>query len=301
MSNTDLLIRPVVNQNTTPPAVAAVTGVGAATIPTLTVTVTPSVVAATTSVGQIFPPPVGQALGVWTGVFRDEFTGTSVTVLDSNQTTGGTVRLSPGGPIWKAWYPNDAVGDGTQHSNNGAAEKEYYDYTALSLDGVSTLTITATNDGVHSGVGLPYTSGLIQSNPSFNPVFGYFECRLKVQSASGSWPAFWMAASSFAWPPEFDIYEDSNNSTSNYEVSNFTSGHTVFGNVITSDATAYHVYGFKWASGVATWYLDGVQVANETNAGSVPSGAMYLLCNLAVNNTNTSTFSMQVDYIRAWQ
>ena len=259
---------------------------------------TTSVASSTSAAAVPFPNPVGQSPGVWTGVFRDEFMGSSVRVLDSDQTTGGTVRLSPGGPIWKAWYPNDAVGDGNQHSNNPGTELEYYDFSGLSLDGASTLTLTATHDNLHGS--LSYTSGMIQSSPTFNPLYGYFEARMKLPAVSGSWPAFWMISSSFEWPPEFDIMENFG-APGSYECSNQARGRSVFADHISVDVTQWQVYGFKWSAGYATWYLNGTQVADETNSASVSSVSMYLVANLAVRNADTASFAAQVDYIRGWQ
>src|SRR6478609_4165774 len=109
-------------------------------------------------------------LSGWTLKMSEEFGG-SMTVLDS---PNGLVKFRSDGPTWKCWYPNDTVGDGNQHSNNPGTEKEWYDTSRVSLVS-GALQFDAVQDNVHSGVGLPYTSGLIQSNPSFNQKYGFFE------------------------------------------------------------------------------------------------------------------------------
>jgi beta-glucanase (GH16 family) len=228
----------------------------------------------------------------------EEFGG-SLTVLDSNQTTGGFVKFRSDGPTWKAWYPNDTVGDGNQHSNNPGTEQEYYDISGITMSGTE-LVLTATKDNVHSG--LPYTSGMIQSNPSFNPLYGFAEARIKCPATDGSWPAFWMIDSAYAWPPELDIMENFGDATT-YKVSNWSGSSSVFGQVVNTSVTSYHTYGLNWQSGSIQWYLDGSVVATET---AFPSAAvtspLYVVLNMAVRTTNTATpQAMQVDYVRFWQ
>lgn len=249
--------------------------------------------AVTTGSPGSLPDPVGQPAGTWTPVFNDEFNATAVTVVDA---PSGLVRFGPG-PIWKAWYPNELVGDGNAHTNNPGTEVEYYDISGLSVGG-GNLTLTATHDNAHAG--FAYTSGMIQSNPSFNASFGYAEARLKAPGVSGSWPAFWMIPASYSWPPEFDIFENFG-AANEYKVSDFNDGHTVFGNPITTDVTQWHVYGLKWGPAVLEWYLDGSLVAREGTTNTIPSEPMYLVVNLAATNTDNPSFSLQVDYVRFWQ
>jgi beta-glucanase (GH16 family) len=239
------------------------------------------------------PDPVGQPAGQWTLKFQDEFNASSVTILDA---ANGLVSFGSG-PTWKAWYPNDAVGDGDQHSNNPGTELEYYATSALSVSN-SVVSFNATHDNAHSGYS--YTSGMLQSNPSFNAQYGYAESRIKSPGVSGSWPAFWMIASAYEWPPEVDIYENFGD-TGSYKASNFGSGATVMGDQIDTTVTNWHVYGLKWTSTHLYWYLDGSLVDTETNSASVPQELMYLVVNLAVRNTDTNTFSLETDYVRFWQ
>lgn len=243
--------------------------------------------------GTTNPDPVGQAAGVWNLVFRDEFEASSVNVVDA---ANGLVKFGAG-PTWQAWYPNDAVGDGNKHSNNPGTELEYYDISGLSVAN-SILTLTATKDGAHAGY--PYTSGMIQSNPSFNPLYGYAEARIKLTAGAISWPAFWMISSTYEWPPEVDIFEDFGDGA-HYLVSNYGSGATVHGTNVDAITTDWRTYGLKWTATKLVWYCDGVAVATENVAGSVPKVPLYLVCNLAVNNNDAASYTTQVDYIRFWQ
>ena len=236
---------------------------------------------------------MGQPAGKWSLKFDDEFTATSVTTVDAS---AGLVRFGSG-PTWKAWYPSDAVGDGNQHSNNPGTEIEYYAISGISV-GSGILTLTANHDNAHRGY--PYTSGMIQSNPSFNAEYGYAEARIKAPVVSGSWPAFWMIASAQEWPPEVDIFENFGD-PGFYKVSNFGDGAAVLGNRIDTSVASWHIYGLKWTPTTLQWYLDGHVVATESNVNSVPKEKMYLVVNTAVDGTGAGSFSTQVDYVRYWQ
>lgn len=234
----------------------------------------------------------------WTLAMSEEF-GDAITVTDA---PNGLIRFRNGGPLWRAWYPDSAAflaqTPGGAHTNNPGTELEYYDTSQVSLVG-GALNLAAVQDSVHSG--LPYTSGMIQCNPAFNPTYGVFEARLKVDGRAGSWPAWWMIPSSYEWPPEFDIMENFGSSTT-YKMSNWYGATSVWDQSQATTCTSYHTYGLKWTSNSAVWYLDGTVVATETNIpGSIPTVPMYVVMNLAVRGTDYTSYSMQVDYIRCWQ
>lgn len=237
--------------------------------------------------------PVGKT--GWNLTFSDEFG--SMTIIDA---AAGRVRF--GGPEWHAWYPDNHPGFIAQgavgpHTNNAGTELEYYDTTGLSVAS-SVLTLTARSESSFSGY--PATSGMIQSNPSYNPLYGYAEARIRCNLGSGAWPAFWMIAASYVWPPEIDIMEDFNNGTA-YFVSNYGPGHTIMQSAVGATLSAWNVYGFEWAAGVAKWYLNGSLTTTETVGSSVPNEPMYLVLNQAVNATLSGSVSCDIDYVRYWQ
>jgi hypothetical protein len=248
-----------------------------------------------------FPDPVGQAPGVWAGVFRDEFTASTIKVLDP---ANGLVQLSPGGPTWGTWWPSTLLVDTPTppagvHAGIG---KEYWDYTKAATDGGSNAVLTATQDFVHSGVGFNYTSALLHSSFAFNQLYGYFETRMYAPGVSGSWPSFWMLPSNYGphSPPEIDIFENFGDAGF-YKASNFGSGSTVFADVINTPINAWHVYGLKWTATQIIWYLDGVAVASESTVSAIPTAPMFVLCQLSVISETTPTFQLLVDYVRCWQ
>ena len=57
---------------------------------------------------------------------------------------------------------------------------------AVTLDGQGHLAITTTQ------VGETYHTGMIGTQGKFERAFGYFECRVKLQTQVGHWSAFWM-------------------------------------------------------------------------------------------------------------
>lgn len=254
-----------------------------------------------------FGDPVGQSAGLWTPVFGDDFTGTSVTVVDA---PSGLVQLSPGGPLWQGWYykwPSFvAQSPGGAHTNTNDAS--YYALSQLSVAS-SVLTLSS----VHSATGgLPYTSGMICSlldnGGGFSQQFGYFEARIRVNSADTTlWPAFWMLNAGYvnsSTKCELDIFERnpavSTSTTLFNAITNTGSddSHQISPNV---DMTQWHVYGASWNAGGATGYLDGVQVATSTNSMPDP---MCLMADLAAYAPSTPAFAnatMDVDYIRAWK
>lgn len=238
--------------------------------------------------------PVGQASG-WALTFSDEFTRTS---LD---------RLK-----WDPWYPDTAFWNATSpggHLTN-TGEPEAYDPSAISFDGSSIMTFTYSNQSVVSGI--PHKSGMVTSYPSFNQLYGYFEASIKMPTAAGMFPAFWMDPQDQSWPPELDIMESKSgtavSSAAHWGTS--SANHQYATNSSTFAATAissgqFHTYGALWEAGRFRTFVDGVQVWDFQSA-NVAAKAMYLICNLAGDPQNfpaagVMPFQMQVDYIRAWK
>jgi beta-glucanase (GH16 family) len=240
---------------------------------------------------QVFPDPVGQTPGVWTGVFRDEFTGGS---LDTSK--------------WDYAFPNlsfyTANPNGGRFTNDNSNEGESVALSQISFD-ANGLVLTAIHQA-QSGVSTkPYTSGMISSYPAFTATSGYFEAKMQTPLVGGMWSAFWMTPVS-TWPPEFDIFEQYGNRTQ-YLANTFrTSDNASISTAITSDASQWHVYGFKWTPTAQTWFLDGTQVTQVTDATYMTTTPMYLIVDLAINTTdvnlNPANYpqSIHCRYVRAW-
>lgn len=258
--------------------------------------------------GAVPPPfsadPVGQGAGIWTPVWGDEFTGSSVAVLDP---TAGQVQLSPGGPVWQTWYPawerfldQDPGGN---HTNT--SDLSYMALSQVSLGAVASC-VTLTSAHTTTVAGLPYTSGMIQSLPDglpgFSQQFGYFEARLRISSTADGdlWPAWWMANSTVnIWPPEIDIFEWISGDPTAYNFNIFQTTTPETNTPDVSNLTNFHVFGCKWAPNSVVGYLDGVQVASSTLDLETPQ---YLLLDLASRTGAThSSATMDIDYVRVWK
>ena len=263
----------------------------------------------------VTPPahdPVGQSPGVWTLQAWDDFDG-PMTTIDA---TNGLVKF--GGKkrdgsdlIWRGWYPPspDMLSQspaGNRCTSPGYAV-EYYDLSALSVAS-SILSLTATYATTPYSPTLTYIAGMIQCNDSFNPVYGYAEARIACPAAQGSWPAFWLPASDWSWPPEIDVFEMLNDDTSQFQITTWNIAGATQGN-LSADAhaatmTDFNVFGLRWTPSDLTFYLNGTQVAQDTNTADIPNQGMYLVVDTAIRPTNNPAdypSVVQVDYVRFWQ
>ena len=109
--------------------------------------------------------------------------------------TGTQGWMTQGGAYWR-----------TLSSNN---EAEYYSDSSVGVnpfsDSNGVLTITAAPGS--NPLGLPYKSGIITTEKSFNFEYGLVEVSAKLPAGNGLWPAIWLLPSSLGWPPEIDIME----------------------------------------------------------------------------------------------
>ena len=234
--------------------------------------------------------PVGMS-GFGDPVFSDEFRAGS---LDTDK----WIPHYPDTPFWNATTP----GGHLTNSN----EPQGYDLSAITFDADgAVLNMTAENTAVPE---LAYTSGMLCSYPSFNPLFGAFEARMKLTDTEGAWPAFWMDCTDQTWPPEIDWME--NDGKVSYNLQTYHSFHyprpTPGGN--TSSVYGYsqdvgsqwHTFGGLWEPDRIRWYVDGVVVKDLTT--SYANKQMYLICNFAGRPGTTPQVpaNVNVDYIRAW-
>lgn len=174
-----------------------------------------------------------------------------------------------------------------------------------------------------------YTSGLIQSYDKWAQLYGYFEARIKLPTARGLWPAFWMMpdrgkdSGLDMWARrttsnqgmEIDILEHltewgpgRNNVATHWD--GYDADHKSWGTThiyFGPTPDGWHTFGLLWEPGKLTWYIDGkkVQVWENDRIASVPA---YLKLNIqmggwATGNVDNASLpdSMQVDYVRAWQ
>ena len=236
--------------------------------------------------------PVAMAQG-WQLVWQDEFNGSI-------------------GPDWVFETGNGSGGWG----NN---EQQYYRRENATVEN-DALVITAKREDFG---GMRYTSARMKTQGKKNFRFGRIEARIKLPSALGLWPAFWMLGSnitSVGWPAcgEIDIMEMAGGGTRENTINGTIhwdfNGHASFGGTTSGThwPDTYHIYAIEWEPAEIRWFVDGVQyvTANITiNNTEEFSRPMFLLLNLAVGGTfpgnpdSTTVLPQQmlVDYVRVYQ
>ena len=228
--------------------------------------------------------------GAWVLAFRDEFNDTELNTRkwDWKYPRSGDMRYSNWNNGEAQWY---------QHEN--VIER----HGKLRLRALRERTVSP-----YSGRTFHYTSGMIQSKPSFNFRYGYMEARVRLPRGSGFWPAFWTWPSNEQWPPEIDAMEFYGDAPSRAYLTYHGEDRST-GTVISSrDWTdEWHTFAVDWRPGFLTWYVDGV--ARKVVADA-PALDTYLIANLAIANgdrapapTAATQFprALKIDYIRVWQ
>jgi autotransporter-associated beta strand protein len=161
---------------------------------------------------------------------------------------------------------------------------------------------------------LDYTSGAINTSGKLNLTSGYIEASMKMDNTVGSWPAFWTAAVSGAWPPEIDIMEfplgapslTANQYFLDYHYSGGANQQKSGGPNLTS---GFHTYAVDWSSTAMDFYFDGTRVRHITDQAQIAqASSMYLILNHAVGGWSgtpaaNSEFPVdfQIDWVRVWQ
>jgi beta-glucanase (GH16 family) len=250
----------------------------------------------------------------WSLVVSEEFNH-NPTILNE-----WLLRFHQGGIAWSTRYPDwlAYLGAGnTLHTGNaGLPEQQYY-----AREGVSTadgaLRLTAQRLPIapvlnpYNGFsgGFRYVSGQINSWPTHNQLYGFFEARVKLPGGLCQWPAFWMFPEE--WDPaqyhEIDMMEcfedDSITTFSSHEVGTTLPGLTPYG---LGPVTSWHTYGVAWTATELIFFGDGVAGGAEGNVAAVPQIPMFPILNLATRPQATNAdyperMVMEVDYIRIWE
>src|SRR6478735_645236 len=233
--------------------------------------------------------------------FADEFDSTSLDLTKWNYQPGD------GCPVNCGWGNNELEYYTTSTNNVSVANGE--------------LTITARYEPNYNGTGKNYTSGKLVTLGKFSQTHGKIEARIKMPSAQGVWPAFWMLADNTNWPStgEIDIIECKGlNPTTGYSTLHYGSkangSHLQSGTTWTYPATlsaGFHVYAIEWDATTVRWYLDGVLKYTVTKTQATKKGTwpfssqnFYIILNVAVGgnfagSVNSAQYpvSMVVDYV----
>lgn len=221
--------------------------------------------------------PLGQS-GTWSILFSDEFNGTSV---DTSK--------------WSFTSSAESNCDANGCSNPGNQQLEYNQGKNCTVSG-GLLTITAKRE---TAGGRPWTSCMLHSKPQFKTMF--LETRAKLPAKKGFWPGFW------TWngpQDEVDVFEYYSDNKTKLYLTDRTGGNSGCIHDLTFDPTAgFHTYAAYMDGNTVTWYIDGQRVCNGPGS---PKQAASILLDMFVYekippDAATTSETMQVDYIRAWQ
>ena len=221
------------------------------------------------------------------------------------------------------WRPNFG-GDPTQAANYQLPQNgEQQVYTAPDFQGTAghplgynpfsisggVLTITAEKlapQDSPQAFGATYSSGLLATRGIFEQKYGYFETRMAIPNAKGTWPAFWMVPDPNGRGVEADIAENIAIDTRVDHVRAYDGQVAAYADALKiGDPSGFHTYGMLWTPQTVTFYYDDVAVYRApTPAGW--TDPMYMIVNMAIGGyggpPDAAAFpaSMQVDYVRAY-
>jgi beta-glucanase (GH16 family) len=167
-----------------------------------------------------------------------------------------------------------------------------------------------------------YTSSMVQWT-SFNFLYGTVEVRAQIPNTS-LWPAIWLLGANCQasnihsadnvgacnWyasgSDEVDIAEFApNDATSRENV--YANGNKSFScgsGPETGGDGQFHVYTFTWAPSGLSWAVDGHTNCTQSNTAYVPTKPMFLMLNIASNNSATPRGlpqNMVIDYVKVTQ
>ncbi|WP_299439030.1 carbohydrate-binding protein [uncultured Aquimarina sp.] len=232
-------------------------------------------------------------------IFNDEFSGNSVDLNKWSFDNGD------GCPTLCGW---------------GNAEEQWYQPENTTVQN-GNLIITTKNE---SAGGKQFTSSKLITSGKFNSKYGRYEASIKLPSAGGIWPAFWMLPENGNWPftGEIDIMEsqhknpESIGGTVHYSNGGWQYNGREF-NAGLDLSAGFHEYAVEWEPTEIRWYVDDqlyhtVTPANTVDPWPFSEGDWYLILNVAVGGPGTPytgnipptpadyPTQMEVDYVRVY-
>ena len=175
---------------------------------------------------------------------------------------------------------------------------------------------------------VPMITGGIKSQKKFGFTYGKVECRAKVESWVGTFPAIWLMPEnqSAGWPScgEIDIFEAVDGQQTaygtvhshwTYDLGHKNDPRSAFNTSCSMDR--YHTYGLEWDERSLRWYVDGKLMGtytksasqNALNQGQWPFDKhFYLILNQSVGNGSWArpadenhTYEFFIDWVRVYQ
>jgi beta-glucanase (GH16 family) len=225
----------------------------------------------------------------WKLTFSTDFPGTS---LDTS--------------TWAECYPYTMAAPGCTNFGN-ADEAEWYLPAQVHVENGKLALVaqrTPTEGADANGNPKTYTcrSGMVTTYPSVHFKYGFVQVVARLPFGKGLWPAIWLIPENGSWPPEIDIAEhwDTESvvkATLHYGKQNKQTR----GTVTFPDADqGWHTYSLSWTQSRISVYYDNKLALTTTK--NVPQLAMYLLLDLADENTTPGSCSgtMYVKSVNIW-
>ncbi len=168
--------------------------------------------------------------------------------------------------------------------------------------------------------GMPFYSGILNTQRTFSHQFGYIEFRASVPgNFVGVGGSLWLLPADGSWPPEIDVNEwggingDGINRT--HPVAIVDTGEWPPNNSVYNVTDQnFHTWSLDWRANGIDWYQDGVKINGGTSPPGMLSQPMYLILQMnsgqgppvsdfdngVINNPGGLPVFMQIDYVRWW-
>ena len=172
-----------------------------------------------------------------------------------------------------------------------------------------------------------YATGFLETYGKWTQRYGYFEARMKLPTAPGLWPAFWMMPDRGSGGPqwqrsdtknggmEFDIMEHLTRwGVNRFNIAMHWDGygkeHKSIGSssvYYTPDKDGYVTSGLLWEPGLLVFYCQGQEIGRWANerVASVPEDLMFTLPAGGWDNDWLDHAKLPdeflIDYVRVWQ
>jgi beta-glucanase (GH16 family) len=183
----------------------------------------------------------------------------------------------------------------------------------IALDGQGHLAITTKRAGAAVHTGMIGTAG------KFEPLYGYFECRVRLQTQPGHWAAFWLQSPTYgkaigdlaASGAEIDIFEyltsfgDSLQHTLHWDGYGADHKSAKAAAPVAGLRQGWHTIGFLWTPDEYVFYVDGKETWRMRDA--VSRHTEYIILSLEVGPWAGDIAkaalpdAFLVDYVRVYQ
>ncbi len=233
------------------------------------------------------------------------------------------------GETYELTFFDDFLGtelDSTKWSRSREQKRQdvngWWDDDCSYLDGYGNLILTAEADPEEEG---RYVAGAVWSRDIFEQARGYFECRVRLQQASGFWSAFWLYTSEqknlgegAVNGAEIDIFESCKvtggyiNHAIHYD--GYKEHHRIVSQTTRFTSCydwQYHTFGLLWTENEYIWYIDGVEVWRLSEGDANFPGSCEKPCYLWVSNefgtwaapidNNRLPDNVAYDYVKVYQ